>query len=73
MLKLADIFKSGMVLQRQKDILVWGQSNIPQRIAVSINGAEVAQGDFQAGTWKLHIPAMEASEDQDHCSQRIVW
>ena len=59
-LKLADIFQSSMVLQREKPIRVWGTAETGTEVKVTLGGSETVcvaeNGAFQA-----ELPAMEAA------------
>lgn len=69
MISLARIFQSGMTLQRQKPILIWGDTDIEQAIQVSINGIAVLDSQTVNGTFRLTLPAQAAAEN---CTLRIT-
>ncbi len=60
-LKLAEIFKNGMVLQRDKDINVWGTAESGKTITVSLKGKNYSAEADGNGEWKVCIPALQAS------------
>ena len=55
-MKLADIFTSGMVLQRRKPIAVFGSGSGKGRVELDGNAVEFEAADG----WLVHLPAMEA-------------
>lgn len=57
---VAAIFGDHMVLQRDKPVRVWGESQIPQTIRVSIDGSQVASTQAGAGPWQITLPPMQA-------------
>ena len=69
MITLARIFQSGMTLQRQKPILIWGNTDIDQTIQVSINGITVLDNQTVNGPFRLTLPAQAVAEN---CTIRIT-
>ena len=63
MIKLARIFQDGMVLQRQKPIRIWGETDRAQRLSVRLNEEAVFEGEFAAGEFSLSLPPREAARD----------
>ena len=61
-LKLPRVFSDGMVLQREKDVPVWGWANPGAEVSVSFAGQEqrVIASD-QEGYFIAHLKKMEAS------------
>ena len=59
-LALPQVFGDHMVLQRQKEIPIWGWAKQRDRIQVSLNGQEVKTRAGRDGKWKVSLPAMEA-------------
>ena len=58
--KLPDVFASGMVLQREMPVAVWGSANPAEKVRVTI---AVASAEAVAGTngaWRVNLPAMPA-------------
>ncbi|MBE5912636.1 MAG: sialate O-acetylesterase [Pseudobutyrivibrio ruminis] len=60
-LKLGEIFKDGMVLQRDKEINVWGTAESGSTINVSLKGKNYSVETDVKGEWKVCIPALSAS------------
>lgn len=69
-LKLAVPFTSNMVLQRQKEIPVWGFAKPRSPITVSFAGHAITTKADQKGDWRLHLPAIEASKTGRELSVR---
>ncbi len=64
MLKTAQLFQSGMILQREKPCIIWGTADAGAEIEVSIQNQTakaVAGGD---GSWKAALPGLIASEEE---------
>src|SRR5690625_6394192 len=61
MIKLAKIFQSGMVLQRQKQIKFWGETNIEQDISVRMKDEILTEKFCQKGVFEVFLPAQEAA------------
>ncbi|MCD8094705.1 MAG: sialate O-acetylesterase [Ruminococcus sp.] len=59
MFKIAAVFSSNMVLQREKNIEIWGDADDGALIKVEINGSS-AQTKAADGKWKIILPPMEA-------------
>lgn len=59
MFTVASIFSNNMVLQRDKNIAVWGEADNGTVISAQINGAS-AQTVAKDGKWKLLLPPMRA-------------
>lgn len=59
MFKVASVFSSNMVLQRNKNISVWGEGKDGAEIVAEINGA-TASAVVQNGRWKILLPPMQA-------------
>jgi hypothetical protein len=64
-LQTAKIFTSGMVLQREKDIPVWGTAGAGDTIIVSLNGMADSAFTDEAGKWEANLPAMNAGGPYD--------
>lgn len=58
MLKMPVVFSDSMVLQRNKNIVVWGESD-GDKVTVEINGCIVETGTIN-GKWSLYLPPMQA-------------
>lgn len=61
MIKLARIFQSSMVLQREKKVKIWGKSSVSQSISLKLNGNVEVVKDIKSGYFTLFLPAKEAS------------
>jgi sialate O-acetylesterase len=59
-LRLANIFSDGMVLQRDRDVRVWGWGEVGEKVAVSLAGNSASAVCDQTGKWMLTLPAMSA-------------
>ena len=58
MLKMPAVFSSSMVLQRNKNIAVWGESDSVS-VTVSLNGCTV-ETNVHDGRWSLFLPPFKA-------------
>lgn len=58
MLKMPAVFSSSMVLQRSKNIAVWGESDSVS-VTVSLNGCTV-ETNVHDGRWSLSLPPFKA-------------
>lgn len=58
-LKVAPIFSSHMVLQREKAIRIWGEGNNGDRITVAI-GENNRKAVVKEGKWMVSMPSMKA-------------
>lgn len=61
MLKLAEIFQNGMVLQRNKPIRLWGKSDRDQQIEIYIDAEFVKREHISKGDFEVELPMREAS------------
>ncbi|MBR6872790.1 MAG: sialate O-acetylesterase [Ruminococcus sp.] len=59
MIKSASVFSSNMVLQREKNMAVWGVSDEPGTVTADLNGVK-ASCTVREGKWSLLLPPMEA-------------
>ncbi len=59
MIKAAAVFSNNMVLQRGRNVAVWGECDSTGRVAAEINGI-TASAEAAAGKWSLELPPMEA-------------
>ena len=62
-MKLARVFKDGMVLQRDVPICVWGHSETAQTLKVRLNGEFLCEAQVTAGAFTIQLPALSAMED----------
>ena len=67
MLELANIFQSGMVLQREKSAFVWGTSDPGTVVTVSIQGKAADAVTGPDGCWRVTLPPLEASCQETLC------
>src|SRR5688500_18637642 len=58
--RLAGIFSSNMVLQRNQDIVFWGWADKGERISVSFNELTKKTKADTSGKWKVVFPKMQA-------------
>lgn len=66
-MKLARIFQNYMVLQRNEPILLWGESDVPEKVEVTLNGTKIAEAEVQAGKVMITLPPQKAMEDATLC------
>jgi len=66
-LAAASIFKDNMVLQRGKEVAVWGSAESGSLVTVEINGVSAAATAVQS-KWMVKLPPMEACTG---CEMRI--
>lgn len=59
-LRLARIFGDGMVLQRNKPVMVWGWAEPRERVTVAFHGHSAAVVAAPDGKWKASLPAERA-------------
>ena len=59
MFSIAAVFSDNMVLQRGKNVAVWGESDGGSRVRVSVAGSE-AEGSVREGKWRVVLPPMQA-------------
>lgn len=64
MLQTAKLFQNGMLLQRGKEICIWGQSEPGANVQVEIQGQTGSAKADQSGAWRVAIPALKASENE---------
>ena len=61
--ELATPFADGMVLQRGREVPVWGKAEPGRKVTVSFADATVATIAGSCGRWTVKLPAMEASKE----------
>lgn len=59
-LECAQIFSDHMVLQREREIQIWGWDEPRTKVSVSMNEETVEGRTNQEGRWQVSLPAMEA-------------
>ena len=64
MLKAGNIFQSGMILQRDKEICVWGKAKAGVTITVTIQGKYAETTADNAGNWKVILDPLHASWEE---------
>ena len=60
-MKLAKVFSNGMVLQRQKPVYIWGESQPNQMVRAEIQGKSAEVMADETGHFCLKIEPLEAS------------
>lgn len=58
--KLPSVLGSNMVLQRDRDINVWGWADTGEKVTVSLGNTEAVTEAGADGTWKVVLPAHKA-------------
>ena len=61
--ELGTPFADGMVLQREREVPVWGKADPGRKVTVEFAGAEVSTIAGSCGCWKVKLPAMAASKE----------
>ena len=64
MLKAAEIFQSGMILQREKTMHIWGSADPGTELSVSIQGKQGTASSDKNGNWFVELPPLSASEEE---------
>lgn len=59
----ADIFQSGMVLQRDKALPVWGSASPGKRLRVSFAGQEKTATVARDGSWQVELEPLSMSKE----------
>ncbi len=64
MLKCGIVFGDNMVLQRQKEIHVWGEGDVGTNVSVYLTGEKTVSVEVKEdGTWEAILPAQEAARN----------
>jgi sialate O-acetylesterase len=58
--KVASIFQSHMVLQREMKIPIWGKATAGEKITVTLDGKSAETVAKENGTWRVNLPEMKA-------------
>ncbi|MBE6259665.1 MAG: sialate O-acetylesterase [Prevotella sp.] len=58
--QLPRLFQSGMVLQRNKAIPVWGKADSQEKVTICWNKREYAAVADDSGRWRIDLPKMKA-------------
>ena len=61
--KLASPVADGMVLQRDKEVAVWGTADVGEKVTVSFAGNTVEATADAQGAWRVNLPKMAASKE----------
>ncbi|MGN0853957.1 MAG: sialate O-acetylesterase [Kiritimatiellia bacterium] len=61
--RLASPFADGMVLQRDKEVAVWGTAEAGEKVKVSFAGHEVETTADAQGDWRVNLPKLAASKE----------
>lgn len=64
MLKVADIFQSGMIIQRDKPFVIWGIAKPKETVSVTVQGQAANAMADNSGAWSLTLSPLEASEHE---------
>lgn len=75
MFELARIFRSGMVLQRDKRIAVWGTAAPSHIVTVSIQEQSGSAAADDSGFWRITLDPLETSENEvmtAACGDRVI-
>lgn len=64
MIQLGDVFQSGMVLQREKKVSIWGEAQANAEVRISIQGKEALTKTDENGAWKAELEPLQASEEE---------
>lgn len=62
MMQTAAIFQDGMVLQREKPVIVWGTHAPGEAITAEIQGQTAEAATDDSGRWMLTLPPLRVSE-----------
>ena len=62
-IELGTPFSDGVVLQRGREVPVWGKADPGKKVAVEFAGNEVSATVGKCGCWKVMLPSMEASKE----------
>ena len=58
--QLPQLFQSGMVLQRNKPIPVWGKADPQEKVVISWNKHQYETVADETGHWRIDLPKMKA-------------
>ena len=62
-MKIAEVFQNNMILQRNKEVLVWGTENEYSKIEVKLNGKLICTPELTKGSFSFYIPPQPATEN----------
>lgn len=63
-MRTAEIFQSGMVLQREKPVIIWGTAEAGDKIEALIQEKKVSGTADEQGNWKVELPPLQVSENE---------
>ena len=71
-------FADGVVLQRDREVPVWGKAAPGRKVTVAFAGNEVSATACEKGCWKVMLPAMPASKESrslvvTECEEGWLW
>lgn len=61
-MKLARIFQDNMILQRNKVINIWGESDVSERVLIKIDGCNMCEVNIPKGSFSIELPPQSAKE-----------
>ena len=61
--RFASPFADGMVLQRDREVVVWGTADAGEGVRVTFADHEVETTADGSGNWRVRLPKMEASKE----------
>ena len=62
--KLPEIFSDNMVLQRNKEIPIWGTALPNEKVEVNFAGQDVVTTADEFGCWRIKLNAMKANSKE---------
>ena len=60
-MKLNEVFKDNMVLQRNEEIAFFGENEKERTVRIEVSGRKVKEASLVKGTFKINIPAQKTS------------
>ncbi|MCI2068852.1 MAG: sialate O-acetylesterase [Bacilli bacterium] len=63
MIKLAEVFQDGMILQRGRMVRIWGESSSKEEISVFLNKEKLMSFKIPKGPFSFFLPPQEAKEN----------
>lgn len=68
-LKLAPLFQSGMVLQRDRNVPVWGKSEPGEIVTIKIKNQKKKARSDNSGKWRIDLDPVKAT---DSCVMQVI-
>ena len=65
MLKTAILFKDHMIIQHEKNVIVWGTGDAGAKVTVTMQGKSVETGIDQNGNWRISLGPFQASFEEE--------